>query len=286
MLGISRIVCTLSLTLAVGCGHSHKPVTIPDTADGTVETVLEGIVDQNPRVLWAALPGSYQSDITGLIHQFGRSVDEEIYNESFNVVRKVARILRTKKSFILNHPMAAGMFADYRISKNWDAFINVFETLANSEFSSVSSLRRLDMDQCLKGTGAEFMEQLAVLSRMSPEDPMAALKDARVELIKSSGTTATVKVTVPAADKPAEEVRLTKVEGRWVPTEMAMGWSKGMEKARKGLEKMASDKSSTMQAKMGLGMANAVLDQLESASTQEEFNEVVNSLFGSFATPR
>ena len=56
-----------------------------------------------------------------------------------------------------------------------------------------------------------------------------------------------------------------------------------MEKARKGLEKMANDKSSTMQAKMGLGMANSVLDQLESANTQEEFNEVINSLFGSFA---
>ena len=86
--------------------------------------------------------------------------------------------------------------------------------------------------------------------------------------------------------KPPEEVRLTKVEGRWVPTEMAMGWSKGIEKARKGLEKMASDKSSTMQAKMGLGMANAVLDQMENANTQEEFNEVFNSLFGGFATPR
>lgn len=65
-----------------------------------------------------------------------------------------------------------------------------------------------------------------------------------------------------------------------------MGWSKGMEKARKGLEKMASDKSSTMQAKMGLGMVNAVLDQLENANTQEEFNEVLNSLFDGFATPR
>ncbi len=34
------------------------------------------------------------------------------------------------------------------------------------------------------------------------------------------------------------------------------------------------------------GMANAVLDQLENASTQEEFNEVFNGLFGGFATPR
>ena len=182
MLGVSRLVSLLSLAFVVGCGD--QPISIPDTADGTVEAVIEGVVDQNPRVLWAALPSSYQSDITGLIHQFGQTVDEEVYDESFNVVRKVVRILKTKKTFILNHPMAASMLKEYKVTENWNAIIDPFETLAKSEFSNVDSLRRLDMNQCLRGTGREFMKQLTALSRMAPADPFAALADAKVELIK------------------------------------------------------------------------------------------------------
>ena len=285
MVRVSGKVLFLSVAFAVGCGNP-TPVSIPDTPDGAVEAVVGGLADHDPRYLWAALPSSYRADLTGLIHDFANAVDEEVYDESFRVVQKVVGLLKSKKSFLLNHPMASGMLEKEQASANWDSFVGLFETFCNSEFSSINALRQLDVEACLAETGTEFMHQLAAASKMSRDDPMADLEKATVELVKSKGNTAVVTVTVP--DKPVERIELTKVEGMWIPSEMAEDWSEKIDKAKKGLAEMAKEKDkNTFEAKRALGMANMILDQFEKVETQKEFNELISGWFGGFgATPR
>lgn len=272
--------------LALGCNQQARgPVTIPDTPDGTVQAVVDGMADQDPRVLWAALPPSYQRDVTSLIHQFATSVDGEVYDQSFQLVQKVTKILKDKKSFILNHPMASGMAGKADLSSNWNSIVGIFETIANSEFSSVSALQTFDMEKCLAGTGTEMFEHFMEISKASDEDFFGLLEKAHVELIKSEARSATVKVTAPG--KPAEEFDLTKVEGRWLPTDLVEEWADGIAEARDGLTEMAENKGAmTMQAKMALGMVSAVVDQLDKADSQEEFNKILGGLMGGFAAPR
>ena len=77
---------------------------------------------------------------------------------------------------------------------------------------------------------------------------------------------------------------MAKVEGRWVPAEMADEWAQGIEDARQGLaemtpEKMAAQKTQIM---MFFGMADALIDQIASLQTPEEFDAAIGPMLAPF----
>ena len=66
----------LTLLVAIGCGGGGGAgLTIPDSPDGTVRVVLDGLVEHQPEVVWRALPPSYQQDVLGLTRDFADTVD-------------------------------------------------------------------------------------------------------------------------------------------------------------------------------------------------------------------
>ena len=234
MLRLRNQIWLLSIAVIFGsAGCGRESVSIPDTPDGTVKAVIGGLAKHDLRYVWAALPDSYQADVTGLVRDFANAVDQEVYDESVNLVQRVLRLLKSKKTFILNHPMTKGMLEKDRVSANWDSFVGLFETVVNSECSSISSLKKLDVAECLAGTGSEFMRKLAEVSKMSTEDPMARLGEISVKLVESTLVNATVEVTAP--DKPTEKVHLTKIDKKWLPSEMAAEWPTKIREARKEL---------------------------------------------------
>ncbi len=286
MLRLRNQIWLLSIAVIFGsAGCGRESVSIPDTPDGTVKAVIGGLAKHDLRYVWAALPDSYQADVTGLVRDFANAVDQEVYDESVNLVQRVLRLLKSKKTFILNHPMTKDMLEEDRVSANWDSFIGLFETLVNGECSSVSSLKKLDVEEYLAGTGAEFMRKLAEVSKMSPEDPLAVLQGVSVVLVESTLINATVEVTVPG--KPTKKINLSKIDKKWLPSEMAAEWPTKIREARKKLAKMAADKKSyAASATRGLAMANMIVGQIEEARTQEEFDELLSGWLGAFARPR
>ncbi|MEM7199764.1 MAG: hypothetical protein AAF628_05825 [Planctomycetota bacterium] len=284
------LLAALAPTLAA-CGHqggnsTAVQVTIPDDPKGTVDTVVKSIADGQPVALWAALPKSYQHDVNELVHQFGASVDAEVYDQSFGLAKRIVGVLRDKKQFILDHPMVGSMADRGEVEANWDSIVGIFDTLVQSELSSTTALKKLDVGRFLQGTGATMMRQVANVAKLSSEDKLGQLARAQVQLVKSEGDRASVKVTLPG--ERDETIELKRVEGRWIPTDMARDWTSEIAKAKEKLKTMnGPDQKAMMQVRMGLGMANAVVGQLEAAKTQEEFNEVLSGLMGmGLAAPR
>ncbi len=264
---------------ATSCGGGGSNIQLPSDPKGTVEAIVHHVGQNNPEVLWVALPPSYQSDVTGLVHDFAAKMDAELYDQTFALLRKIVGVMRDKKDFILDHPMARNVDSA-EAHANWDQVVGLFDTIVNSDLSSTSSLRSLDIGDFLRTDGHQLMQQFSALSKLSPEDPMAILRQASVELVKESGETATLKLSVP--NKPAEEVRFMRIEGKWLPMEMVEGWDKAIAEAHDSLEKMPSgtDEQSKAQAQMIMAMVEAVVDRMAAANSQEEFNAALSGIMG------
>ena len=96
---LSAIACC---ALGIGCDAGGGPVMkIPDSPDGTVTAIYEGLASSQPQVVWDALPARYQQDVTFLVHEFGKKFDAELYDKVFDVARKGVALLKNKKDLLL-----------------------------------------------------------------------------------------------------------------------------------------------------------------------------------------
>jgi hypothetical protein len=271
---------------------------VPETADAAVQAVFEGLKSDDPRVVWEFLPPSYREDINGLVHEFAGKMDAELWDRSFGSLKKVMNILKTKKKFILENPALQGGddaplplppgTAD-DLAKNWDGIVGLLETIVSSEISDLDKLKKADVGDFVGKTGGSLMKQIGVLSKVAPDDPFnnefkAKISAATVKIVSSERDSATISIETP--DEPSKEVKFVRVEGHWIPKEMADEWEDSISEARAGL---AALDPAVMegQKKMVLGvldMVDATLGKLEGAKTADEFNlaitEGMTPIFG------
>ncbi len=254
-----------------GCGSS-----VPDTPDGTVDAVAKGIANKQPDIVWEAMPESYKKDVNDLIHRFASKMDKEVHAKAFAVMGDLETLLTDKKEFILNSDMVRqSPLEKDKLEANYDQFVAIFSTIANSELADLEDLQSADGGDILEGTGRELMQSLAALSASSEDDEMnkelKKLSEIKIEKVSGDDKTAKLKVTV--GDKE-EEVELVKVEDRWVPKEMADSWDDQMVKMKEGIDEMAEamskNKVKTMQL---LGGLQTTIQTLNSAENQDQFNE-------------
>ncbi len=264
-------------------------VDIPETPDGTILAVATALANHQPRALWDALPPSYQTDVSDVLNLFANNMDPELYGKAFGVAQKLTGILQTKKSLILelqgDPDMGMLMMTDkQKLEDNWDTATALLETLTNSELSTLDGLNNLDIGTFLGSTGSDLMSQAQALSQgMNPEsaDEMEKLRNLQVELLDAAGDTATVLLTVP--DEEPEEIELTRVDGRWVPTDMADEWDTAIADAKENLASMADNPNVEQQEDQALAVLNnldSALDQLADAETAEQFKQGISGFMG------
>jgi hypothetical protein len=109
---------------------------------------------------------------------------------------------------------------------------------------------------------------------------LAKLKDMRVSLVSQDGDNAIVKIEAP--EETPENIDMVKVEGVWLPKEMASGFSLSIAEARKKLEQIDFTSEEGKQKKtmilMQIGAIKPLLTQLEAAKTQEDVQAVFGGL--------
>lgn len=283
-LALSALVATALITLAAPTATAG----LPDSPDGTVKAVLESLADRHPEILWEALPASYQNDITEITHLAANKVDPELWGAIFGLGGKVAGVLRDQRNYFLNSSLmsAAGEERD-RIEGNWDTAVAAMDSFFTSDLANLENLKTMDWEKFLSTTVVEMMDSISQIqteddSGESGEDIIEMLRKTSVETVSTEGDKATVRISAP--DEDPEEILLTCVEGRWIPSEMANDWETNMAEAKKNLasideEQMAEAK---MQAMMVFGTVEAALDQLAAAGSQEEFDTAIQGLLGPF----
>jgi hypothetical protein len=281
---ISRItLCLLTLALASSCARNAASVVneqpLPDSPDGTVLAVVEAIQNNHAEILWIALPKSYQNDITEITHGFADKMDPEIYDRGFALVMRALEVLDDRKDVILGSETFKSTGAEEEEIRTGLNGTQVFaQALGSSEVATVDGLGSIDWGQFLATTGSQILENAAALESEDGGNPLNELDTLTVETLEISGDRATLRIG--SAEHEPEDVEMVRVEGRWIPAEMAEEWPQFVEDSRKGLaemtpENMAAQKTQIM---MFMGMAEGFIEQVASLQTPEEFDAAIGPM--------
>jgi hypothetical protein len=256
-----------------------------NTPEQTVKTVLEGLAENRPEVIWQAMPAGYRADVEELIHGAAAKMDPELWNRIFAVLGKASRVLSEKSAFILDHPALAAKMQDRATAeKSWNAVVELIDIVLKSELSDLEKLQALDVDKFLSGTGSAVFKQFSVVSAMGGNDvygqSLTKLRETKVVPVASDGSTATVRIETPGKD-PVER-QLQRVEDKWIPRNIAAEWPEKMAAAKARLvdyspEEMLEAKQSIL---MQLNMVEAMLDVLLQAETAEQFHAALQPVMG------
>jgi hypothetical protein len=277
----------LALMLAVGCGGSGGDrMAVPDTADGTVRVVIDGVVEHQPEIVWRALPQSYQQDVTDLTRDFADTVNPAVFDRAVAVARKGVVVLQSKKHLILGSESFKRSGVDPEsVDAFWEASVHMLDAVLASDAADLSTLRELDVEAFLEDTGSVLMDHAALLpaedeASESFGQKIATLERAEVELTSEDGDRAVVTVAIP--DEEPTELRLVRFEERWVPAELAEQWPAMVDAARGRIQALDGDESAQarMQVLFAIGVVEGFVDQIDQMETSEQIDDLIGGVLG------
>ena len=281
------VVFSLVIAMACGGGTAGQPA-IPDTPDGTVRVVLDGLVSHHPEVVWRALPPSYQQDVNALATDFADTVDPAVFDRAVAVARKAVVVLQSKKDLILSSEILAQSQVDPEtVDAFWEASVQMLDALLASNLADLPTLREIDVDALLSTTGVVLMDSAAEMPAENEEmvsfaERVARWEQTEVELLSEEGDQALVLLTVPG-EEPIE-MPLVRVEDRWIPTELASQWPQAIEEAGAKIEMLGSDEAAQtrVQVLIGIGVVEGFVDQIDQMETTDQIDDLIGGILGNF----
>lgn len=280
----SALLC-LSLILSACGGQSEEPssaegpVEIPEAPDAAVQTIAHELADGNTGILWQAMPASYQSDLNEIAQLAGTKIDPEIYNQTFGLFGRLGAVVNEQKAFVVNNQFFAQQPEEEKAKMEAaiPAIAKLLNTITSSPIASAEGLQNFSGHEFFETTVSKLTDDIAELAKLSGEEgfTMDSLREMTVSVVESGEGTATLQMEVPG-EEPETEV-FTQVEGRWVPQEMAAEWSASMADAKAQLNAITPEQIEAQKPQIlgVLTMFDGVLNQLESAETQAEFDQAL-----------
>ncbi len=277
----------LALAVVSACGGNPVDrLAIPDTPDGTVRVVLEGLVQHRPEIVWRALPASYQQEVGELSREFADTVDPAVFDRAVAVARKGAVVLQNKKEIILGSETVRRSQVDpAAVDAFWEASVDMLDALLASDLADLETLRELDFEAFLASTGTALMDAAAELPADTGEmanfaEKVASWEKTAVELVSEEGDRALVRLTAP--DQEPVEVPMVRVEDRWIPAELASRWAPGVAEARARIQWMNSDEAARtrVQALFGIGVVEGFIDQIDRMESSDQIDDLVGGILG------
>ena len=263
---------------ACDAGVSSTEFTIPDEPSAAIQTIADEMLTGNYSILWRVMPASYQADVNAIAQLAGAKVDPEIYDKSFGLVGRFAKVADKQKSFILNTKLGGEQSAEQvaEIEAAWPSIVGFVQTIATSSISSSAGLRAFDGQVFSEQTLPVLFKYSNDLAALSDEkNPFGSLEFDSLKTVVSTDTTAVIEITFTNGDVETED--FAKVENRWVPAEMAINWSTQMADVKKQLEAISSEEMAKNKPQiMGMiTMLDGILTELEKAETQEQFDQAL-----------
>ncbi len=249
---------------------------LPEAPDAAMRKIADELGAGNANILWLATPETYQKDVNELVQLAGTKLDPEVYDRGFALLTKLSDVLDKQRAFILASEMAGQMTKNPEVEANWSSGVAMLRSLATSKLATVEGLKTFDGGAFLDSTGDEILGLAHKMSANSKEGPLADQIKKTIFTVENV-TDTSASLTVKSGDGSTETTSLTKVDGRWVPTEMASEWTAKIAEAKTNLAKMSPEEMAKNKPQFlgGLAMAEGVLTQLENAKTQAEFDQAL-----------
>lgn len=253
-----------------------------DTAEASMRQLAEGMQQGQLSAAWNALPASYQKDVNELVQTFGTNMDADVWAQVTATLKSVHTLLVEKHDFIVNHPAVSAGKDPATTAEGVKQITGLLNTIVENA-SDLEALKTFDGAQFASATGSKIVEQVLALSKLAPGSegtPASPFEGLNFETVTSTDTTATLKITRP--DGQTETQEFVKHEGKWLPQDMVVDWSKNMGQAREALQQLPAQTAQMKgRAMMMSGMVSGLLSPLQSAETQEQFNAAAGNLMAS-----
>jgi hypothetical protein len=298
----ARGLWILSVVLFVSAGCGEKPPAppavpdvstadappglkaVPATADAAIQAVIDGVKAGHPESLWHFLPASYQNDVNGVVHDFADRMDAEIWTRTVAALEKLSRVIKAKREFVkamMSPPAKPGGEA-VPPPVDIEGLAALLETLVKSDVGDLEKLKKADVGDILAVTGGQLLTQIQALSRLGhPEGGVLQISDLaklKVSLVSSDGDSAIVRVEVP--NRGPQELDFARIEGKWIPKDLAESWIEaiGEAKARLSLVSRENLAAKKQQWLTFVATFENVLDQMAAARDQDQFAAAAQSL--------
>jgi len=263
-------------------GRSVRFAPQDESAQATVEALIQASAQGHPEALCSALPTSYRRDVNEVVRLFGTNMDPGVWNQILGVVERIRNIVDTKAKFIANAPALADRVDREKLEQGLPHVAQLLNTLVQA--TDLEKLQTFDLDEFASAEGRDFFRSVNALSELVPEDSgLTSLARARVETLAESSGQATVRITIPGQDE-GKDHQLVRIEGRWVPAELAENWSKEVDRVKTDLAQLDQQtRQLAPQVTLFAGMINGALLPIESAESQEQFDSAVQQVVAGLA---
>lgn len=280
MAGVAGLMAAMAL---VGCGGNQPAAaTSPDAA---ILQVRDNIIENKPGAVFEMLPPSYQADINGVVADAAKRMDEDVWNQGVGILQQVANILESKRDLILSTQAMSSLPDPEDLKKNWNQGVSVLQAFVQSDFTNLKRLQQGEVGTLLSESGSKIMASVTDLMASSEqaadaEAELDKIRNMTATVVSQDGDTAVVKVDTEGEEP--EELEMVRVEGRWIPKDMADGFKEGIAEMRENLAGLDFSSEEGQQQKTmilaQMGGIKSMLDQLENAKTKEELEGIFGGL--------
>ncbi len=251
----------------------------------TVRHAFNAVESNQPDRLWDLLPASYQHDMQALMVAFATTADADTWNRVRNLLARFSRALDKQNELVFGAVAQRKPMTDAEAARlrEWIAAVSKLSGyLAVNPITDRERWQQGRLRDLLAVEGRALIVLLQTLSESMPDaddNLWQKTRDANVELLSIDGDEASVRVTI-ADDE--DDITLKRVEGRWIPAEMAENWQQTAREMQQQIADMdpatPEGRQGRMQTQMVLGMIDGMLTHFEQAESEDELAQIVNSL--------
>ena len=263
---------------------NKAPVEFPSstTAQEFMDIIVRELKNENPIVLWDALPASKQDQVQEVV----KLANTKIEQRTLNLIKKfrtdLLSVLRSKKQFVLNSQVLP-IPPDQRpvLTGSYDSIVGLIEATIPVEWMDSTYLQKTPIRDVLASYTGRLTRKGKELEKSLPSGAPITISavltslNATVETISSKEA----MVTFVALGNPGEPGKLALSEGRWLPQDLIDNWDQSMTQAARELEG-ANPKELHMLVGQRLLVANGLLGTISTAETQQDFDEQIGQLMG------
>ncbi|MBM3966075.1 MAG: hypothetical protein FJ308_13580 [Planctomycetes bacterium] len=255
-----------------------------------VDAVFGELAKGNMIVLWDAFPANKQKEVEEVVINFAKRLD----SRTFDMVRKtrnsIVEILKKQQNFIINSEVLqipSELREDF--TRSYPAAVELADSVISKDLLDGKRLQKGDLRNLLdpyfkkvnqsgEAFAASFPEGHPVRQEYEKAKKLG-VASAKYSVDNIQSDRAEVNMEIENLPPGAENKPLviTLVDGRWLPEDLVRNWDTTMMQA-KGLIAVMNPDQIHQGVSSVLLLANAPINNLKNAKTQEEFDRTLKEL--------
>ncbi|MFH1530679.1 MAG: hypothetical protein ABIK09_08110 [Pseudomonadota bacterium] len=250
------------------------PATAPEgdgsglTAEKTVTTFAGYLIIGNVQGVWGLVPPSYRADLSSVVKVVTTGMDKEVFEAVVAVLDRVLNAVEKNKDKLVQQIAAfAGPEAPAKdITMAVDGILDAWKGIKAAGFDKYDTFATFDLDKFVSEQGTVVAKGLLEMAKASGNaevmDFFKLAASLKVETIEETADKAKLKITF---GDETEEGELVKVDGYWIPEDMAKDWDEIKGAAAEAKEAMAELTKNKAEIIATLKQIEPVLAQFEAS---------------------